>query len=172
MSHFESSVRVPMLVNYPKRFKPHRVTQSVSTLDLPTICDLIGTKPAPYLPMDGISMLPHLEGREGHDKVSAEYTGEGTVRPMMMIRRGPWKYITCPADEPQLYNLERDPKELDNLSRFKKIPLRPRKRRRLSRRLRSLRLRPMRSGTLKPSWIRCLRRSDPAGSWRIHQLGL
>ncbi|RBR22860.1 hypothetical protein FVER53590_09578 [Fusarium verticillioides] len=122
MSYFESSVRVPMLINYPKRFTPHRVTQNVSTLDLlPTICDLVGTKPSPYLPMDGISMLPHLEGREGHDTVIAEYTGEGTVRPMMMIRRGDWKYITCPADEPQLYNLARDPKELDNLARFRKI---------------------------------------------------
>ncbi|KAL6920336.1 hypothetical protein FSST1_004362 [Fusarium sambucinum] len=122
MSYFESSVRVPMLINYPKRFAPHRVTQNVSTLDLlPTICDLVGTKPSPYLPMDGISMLPHLEGREGHDTVIAEYTGEGTVRPMMMIRRGDWKYITCPADEPQLYNLARDPKELDNLARFRKI---------------------------------------------------
>ncbi|CAG9950855.1 unnamed protein product [Clonostachys rosea f. rosea IK726] len=38
-----------------------------------------------------------------------------------MIRRGPWKYITCPADEPQLFNLARDPHELDNLARFRKI---------------------------------------------------
>ncbi|KAH6976683.1 alkaline-phosphatase-like protein [Ilyonectria destructans] len=122
MSYFESSVRVPMLINYPKRFTPHRVTQNVSTLDLlPTICDLVGTKPVSYLPMDGISMLPHLEGRKGHDTVIAEYTGEGTIRPIMMIRRGVWKYITCPADEPQLFNLARDPKELDNLARFKKI---------------------------------------------------
>ncbi|KAF7551397.1 hypothetical protein G7046_g7741 [Stylonectria norvegica] len=122
MSYFESSVRVPMLVNYPKLFQPHRVSQNVSTLDiLPTICDLVGTKPSPYLPMDGVSMLPHLEGREGNDTVFAEYTGEGTVRPMMMIRRGDWKYIICPADDPQLYNLERDPKELDNLARFRKI---------------------------------------------------
>ncbi|CAM1509985.1 Fc.00g003200.m01.CDS01 [Cosmosporella sp. VM-42] len=125
MSYFESSVRVPMLVNYPKWFEPHRVSQNVSTLDiLPTICDLIGTKPASYLPMDGVSMYPHLKGEEGHDTVFAEYTGEGTIRPIMMIRRGKWKYITCPADDPQLFNLERDPKELDNLARFKKIEAR------------------------------------------------
>lgn len=122
MSYFESSVRVPLLVNYPKWFDPHRVSQNVSTLDLlPTICDLIGTKPAPYLPMDGVSMLPHLENRSGHDTVFAEYTGEGTVRPMMMIRRGPWKYITCPADVPQFYNLDNDPDEVDNLARFAKV---------------------------------------------------
>lgn len=122
MSYFESSVRVPLLVNYPKWFQPHRVSQNVSTLDLlPTICDLIGTKPAPYLPMDGVSMLPHLQNKPGNDTVFAEYTGEGTVRPMMMIRRGHWKYITCPADEPQFYNLDEDPNELDNLARFAKV---------------------------------------------------
>lgn len=125
MSYFESSVRVPLLINYPKWFAPHRVSQNVSTLDLlPTICDLIGSKPAPLLPMDGVSMLPHLKGENGPDTpdtVFAEYTGEGTVRPMMMIRRGPWKYITCPADVPQLYNLERDADELDNLARFSTV---------------------------------------------------
>ncbi|KAJ4862384.1 sulfatase domain-containing protein [Trichoderma breve] len=120
MSYFESSVRVPMLVHYPKWFTPRRVPQNVSTLDLlPTICDIIGTKPASFLPMDGVSMMPHLLGKEGGgDTVFAEYTGEGTVRPMMMIRRGDWKYITCPADEPQLFNLKTDPLELDNLARF------------------------------------------------------
>lgn len=119
MSYFESSVRVPMLVNYPKWFTPKTVSNNVSTLDiLPTLCDLVGTKPAPYLPMDGLSLMPHLKGEEGHDTVFAEYTGEGTVRPLFMIRRGAWKYITCPADEPQLFNLERDPQELDNLARF------------------------------------------------------
>jgi hypothetical protein len=34
----------------------------------------------------------------------------------MMIKRGPWKYITCPVDPPQLYNLSTDPKELVNLA--------------------------------------------------------
>ena len=122
MSYFESSVRVPLLISHPQQFSHRRVKQNVSTLDLlPTICDLINVKPAPYLPMDGVSMYPHLIGEEGNDTVFAEYTGEGTVRPMMMIRRGDWKYINCPADDPQLYNLKRDPYELDNLARFRKV---------------------------------------------------
>jgi choline-sulfatase len=123
MSYFESSVRVPLLVNYPKLFEPHRVSQNVSTMDiLPTLCDLVGVKPSPHLPMDGKSMLAHLKNEEeSNDTVYAEYTGEGTVRPMMMIRRGPWKFITCPADEPQLFHLGRDPLEVNNLAYLRKI---------------------------------------------------
>lgn len=118
MSYFESSVRVPLFIHHPSQFEPRRVSQNVSTLDiLPTMCDLVGTKPAPGLPMDGISLLPHLEGREGHDTVFAEYTGEGTISPLMMIRRGPWKYITCPTDGVQLFNLENDPLELVDLAK-------------------------------------------------------
>lgn len=118
MSYFEASVRVPLLVSYPQQFQPHRVSENVSTLDiLPTMCDLVGTKPASGLPMDGTSLLPHLEGREGHDTVIAEYTGEGTVSPLMMIKRGPWKYIICPADGSQLFNLETDPLELKDLAK-------------------------------------------------------
>ena len=117
MSYFENSVRVPMLISHPKQFKPHRVSQSVSTLDLmPTLVELIGSKLVPGLPMDGQSVMPHLYGAGGHDNVFAEYMGEGTIAPLMMIRRGPWKYVTCPSDPPQLFNLVKDPRELDNLS--------------------------------------------------------
>jgi len=55
-------------------------------------------------------------GDGGHDTVFAEYMGEGTVAPLMMIRRGDWKYITCPVDPPQLFNLSKDPLELVNLA--------------------------------------------------------
>ncbi|KEF51816.1 choline-sulfatase [Exophiala aquamarina CBS 119918] len=117
MSYFENSVRVPMLISHPKQFNPHRVSQSVSTLDLmPTLVDLVGAKLIPGLPVDGISLIPHLYGIGGHDTVFAEYMGEGTAAPLMMIRRGDWKYITCPVDPPQLFNLRNDPKELENMA--------------------------------------------------------
>lgn len=119
MNYFESSARVPLLISHPAQFAPRRVAANVSTLDiLPTMCDLVHTKPCPLLPMDGVSLLPHLEGREGgHDEVFAEYTGEGTVRPLMMIRRGRWKYVTCPADGSQLYDLVADPDEMEDLAK-------------------------------------------------------
>ncbi|TGO62865.1 hypothetical protein BOTNAR_0108g00270 [Botryotinia narcissicola] len=118
MSYFESSVRVPLLVHYPKYFNAHHVSENVSTLDiLPTLADLANVELWPGLPMDGSSLLPHLQSRPGgSDTVFAEYCGEGTISPMMMIRRGLWKYITCPADPDQLYNLADDPKEVVNLA--------------------------------------------------------
>lgn len=119
MSYFESSVRVPFLIHHPRDFVPHRVSQNVSTLDmLPTMCDLVGARVQAGLPMDGTSLLPHLQGLAGGpDTVIAEYTGEGTVAPLMMIRRGPWKFIICPSDGVQLFNLAADPLELHDLAR-------------------------------------------------------
>ena len=117
MSYYESSVRVPMLFSYPRQWAPRRVSESVSTLDiLPTLVDIVGSRLLPGLPMDGVSIVPHLKGAKGPDNVFAEYMGEGTVAPMMMIRRGPWKYITCPMDPDLFYNLADDPDELINLT--------------------------------------------------------
>ncbi len=118
MSYFEWSARVPMLVYAPKRFEPHRVSQSISTLDLlPTFAELANAGRAPEyaMPIDGRSLLPHLTGAGGHDEVIGEYMGEGVVAPMFMIRRGDFKYICSQPDPDQLFNLKLDPQERNNL---------------------------------------------------------
>jgi len=66
------------MVHCSKRFPPRRVPWNVSTLDiLSTLVDLIGIDLNPYLPMDGTSLLPQLQGISGHDPISAERYGEG-----------------------------------------------------------------------------------------------
>lgn len=117
MHWFEMAARVPLLVHAPKRFAAHRVSQSVSTLDLlPTLVELAGGQVEQGLELEGHSLLPHLEGEGGHDEVLGEYMAEGTVSPLMMIRRGPWKFVYSEQDPLLLFNLDSDPQELHNLA--------------------------------------------------------
>lgn len=68
-------------------------------------------------PLDGASLLPALEGRgEPSGEVIGEYLAEGAIAPIVMIRRGRYKFVHCPADPDQLYDLSVDPDERVNLA--------------------------------------------------------
>ncbi len=117
MHWFEMAARVPLLVHAPSRFQARRVSQSVSTVDLlPTLVGLAGGALEPGLPLDGRSLMPHIKGEGGHDEVLGEYMAEGTTSPLMMIRRGPYKFIYSEQDPCLLFDLGNDPQELENLA--------------------------------------------------------
>lgn len=117
MHWFEMSARVPLLVHAPRHFAAQRVSHSVSTLDLlPTLVELAGGRIDDGLELEGRSLLPHLRGEGGHDEVLGEYMAEGTTSPLMMIRRGPWKFIHSEQDPLLLFNLDSDPCERQNLA--------------------------------------------------------
>jgi choline-sulfatase len=63
--------------------------------------------------------VAHLQGlanKLGHDEVIGEYMAEGSKTPLVMIRRGPWKFIYGQDDVCMLFNLDQDPDELNNLA--------------------------------------------------------
>jgi len=119
MNFFENACRIPLIVHAPGRFVPHRVSESASLLDvLPTLVDLAseGEALAYAAPIDGRSLLPALQGGTEPGQVVGEYLAEGAVAPIVMIRRGRYKFVHSAPDPDQLYELTADPDERVNLS--------------------------------------------------------
>ncbi|MGO4337727.1 choline-sulfatase [Labrys sp. KB_33_2] len=118
MSWFEGSARVPLIISAPQHYRPHRVAASVSLVDiLPTLVDMAEPGSAAGLSgIDGASLVPHCLGEGGHDEVRGEYLAEGAIAPLLMLRRGSFKFVHSPADPDQLYDLAVDPDELTNLA--------------------------------------------------------
>jgi choline-sulfatase len=117
MNFFEPACRIPLIVHAPPRFAARRVKESASLVDiLPTLCELAGGTPRYATPLDGRSLRPQLAGDIGSDEVIGEYLAEGAVAPLVMIKRGRYKFVHSPVDPDQLYDLLDDPDEVRNLA--------------------------------------------------------
>jgi choline-sulfatase len=120
---FEQSVRVPLVVCGPG-IAAGRRREVVSLVDLlPTFLDVAsggdaGRRVEPIDALAGHSLVPLLaDDADGwRDEALSEYSSEGVIAPSRMIRRGEWKYVFTLGVPPLLFNLRRDPHELDNLA--------------------------------------------------------
>ena len=121
---YEETVRIPLIVRYPRLVRAGtKPAQMVQTIDLaPTILALAGV--ADTVPRDGISLVPLLEGSSPpwRSSILIEYYSD-TVFPRILtmgyeaVRTEHHKYVhykELPGMD-ELYDLQTDPFEMDNL---------------------------------------------------------
>jgi len=119
---YEPSVHIPMVFQGSGIKEGQSINEPNSIMDLgPTLCNIAGAEYPPE--QDGRSLLPQLmQGIEGSDRaviseLVQQVPGRGRV-PGRMVRQGSLKYITYAGFEADdlLFNLYKDPFELENLS--------------------------------------------------------
>ena len=125
---YEGGIRAPLIVRWPGVVQPGSVvTEPVSSVDFfPTVMEILGSD-APDRPVDGVSLLPLLNGQEGLEREALywhypHYHGAG-IGPSGAVRKGDYKLIEWydesikgPESRFELYDLKEDIGEQDNLA--------------------------------------------------------
>jgi len=113
---FEGGIRVPGLLVWPARIKEPRVTDvPCCTSDyLPTILEVLGLKPQEHpLPLDGVSLLPLIEGRMTERPRPIGFQSAG----QLALIDNRYKIIRRRPNEPfMLFDLKEDPGEKVDLA--------------------------------------------------------
>ncbi|MGD9854473.1 MAG: sulfatase [Planctomycetaceae bacterium] len=121
---FEGGVRVPGILEWPARIAAGRTTDvpAATTDYLPTILDLLGIEFPDDRPLDGISLVPLLEGRmqERSAPIGFEFPAEdrSAGSPPIALMEDQYKLLTGMEHEDRdlLFDLVADPQETHDLS--------------------------------------------------------
>lgn len=118
---YEGGIRVPMIVEWKGHVESGEKTDFMCSFwdMMPTFRSIIDpTEDSETL--DGISLLPLLEGREGEQQEHENLYFEFAERSSQAVRKGEWKLIRLniekEGDHYELYNIENDPGETTDLS--------------------------------------------------------
>lgn len=118
MSMYEGSVRVPLVISGPGIKKGSREKHIVSLIDIcPTIMGMSDNQSRNNL--DGESLIPLAEGkiRKARDYAYSCFTGSSLNTSSYMLRKDRYKYVAFAGFQPQLFDIDNDPEELEDISR-------------------------------------------------------
>ena len=114
----EETMSIPLAIRWPGRIRTGGVSHAlVTNMDLvPTVLDAADCGDPP---LDGASLMPLGADPASADRprLSCQHHGAFRVEHFQrLLRTGNWKYVAHLDDYDELYDLERDPCELRNLS--------------------------------------------------------
>ena len=115
-SFLEASVAAPLIFSYPKTLPVNKkINASSMLLDIfPTLCDLSDIGQPNDL--EGKSLLPLMNGIENADNSDrVAYSEMYRSSTGIMVRKGKWKYIRYNSEKEYLYDIDTDPREINNL---------------------------------------------------------
>jgi arylsulfatase A-like enzyme len=115
---YEEAIRIPLVLRWDAAgWTPRTETALALNIDLaPTLAAAAGAS-APT--MDGESLLPLLDGRSStwrRDFLIEHLEGTNPVTTYCAVRSARWKYVRYSTGEEELYDLDADPSELENLA--------------------------------------------------------
>jgi arylsulfatase A-like enzyme len=114
---YEGGVRVPFLARWKGKLKPGVYREPVISLDIfPTAAIAAGADPAALTPLDGVDLLPHLNGESNRPPHESLFwrTGGGVS---YAVRQGNWKLVKASGSAaPELYDLASDVGESRDLA--------------------------------------------------------
>ncbi|WP_282609510.1 arylsulfatase [Pelagibius sp. Alg239-R121] len=116
----EGGISTPLVAHWPARLKAPQVAQAPAhVVDiLPTILEACGAKPLTELggheiqPLQGESLMPLLSGKDWQREQPIFWEHEGNCA----IRQGQFKLVRTHGSEWELYDMEADRTELNNLA--------------------------------------------------------
>ena len=114
---YEGGIRVPFLVHWPARLKPSTHDRPVSSLDvLPTVLAAAGAAPPAGGVLDGVDLLPVLEGRKSGPAPGPLFWRTQGPGGNYAVRRDRWKLVRLGANAAELYDLGSDLGESRNVA--------------------------------------------------------
>lgn len=115
-STYEGGVRIPYMIKWPGHIKPGTVYEKpVISLDiLPTVAAAAKISTAGGQPLDGVSLLPYIQGNDQGTPHDALYWKLGQES---AVRKGNWKlWLNNKTGETKLFDISKDVAEKTDLS--------------------------------------------------------